>query len=117
MERSLAMEQLFSFKAPERELMMLCKREGFQLPVPRLIAETGRQSVAPVFVVGIYSGSDKLGEGQGSSLSEAKFRANSNALKAWYLYEQTDVDLPSVNEDRSELKFRHGHIDSGAVIV
>lgn len=36
--------------------------------------ETGRFSAAPVFVVGIYSGRDKLGEGFGSSLNMAEFR-------------------------------------------
>ena len=41
---------------------------------PRLLKETGRFSVAPVFVVGIYSGREKLGEGFGSSLSMAEFR-------------------------------------------
>jgi large subunit ribosomal protein L44 len=41
---------------------------------PRLLKETGRFSVSPVFVVGIYSGQDKLGEGFGSSLSMAEFR-------------------------------------------
>lgn len=40
----------------------------------RLLKETGRFSVSPVFVVGIYSGQDKLGEGFGSSLSMAEFR-------------------------------------------
>jgi large subunit ribosomal protein L44 len=40
----------------------------------RLLKETGRFSIAPVFVVGIYFGQDKLGEGFGSSLSMAEFR-------------------------------------------
>ena len=34
----------------------------------RLLKETGRLSIAPVYVVGIYSGADQLGEGFGSSL-------------------------------------------------
>ena len=34
----------------------------------------GRLSNSPVFVVGIYSGADKLGEGFGSSLKMAEFR-------------------------------------------
>lgn len=40
----------------------------------RLLKETGRFSNSPVFVVGIYSGADKLGEGFGSSLKMAEFR-------------------------------------------
>jgi large subunit ribosomal protein L44 len=40
----------------------------------RLLKETGRLSNSPVFVVGIYSGADKLGEGFGSSLKMAEYR-------------------------------------------
>lgn len=40
----------------------------------RLLKETGRFSNSPVFVVGIYSGQDKLGEGFGSSLKMAEYR-------------------------------------------
>ena len=40
----------------------------------RLLKETGRLSISPVFVVGIYSGGEKLGEGFGSSLKIAEFR-------------------------------------------
>lgn len=40
----------------------------------RLLKETGRLSNAPVFVVGIYSGADQLGEGFGSSLKMAEYR-------------------------------------------
>ena len=38
--------------------------------------ETGRFSNSPIFVVGIYSGADKLGEGFGSSLKMAEFRVS-----------------------------------------
>jgi large subunit ribosomal protein L44 len=42
----------------------------------RLLKETGRFSNSPLFVVGIYSGLDKLGEGFGSSLKMAEYRAS-----------------------------------------
>lgn len=51
---------------------MLCSRQKLKPPVSRLIAETGRCSSSPLFVVGVYSGHEKLGEGHGSSLKEAK---------------------------------------------
>ena len=41
---------------------------------PRLLKETGRFSNSPIFVVGIYSGPDQLGEGFGSSLRMAEYR-------------------------------------------
>ena len=42
----------------------------------RLLKETGRFSNSPVYVVGVYSGADKLGEGFGSSLKMAEFRVS-----------------------------------------
>jgi len=44
------------------------------LTSPRLLKETGRFSNSPVYVVGIFSGADKLGEGNGSSLKMAEYR-------------------------------------------
>lgn len=46
-------------------------------PPSRLLKETGRLSNSPVFIVGIYSGADKLGEGFGSSLRMAEYRVRS----------------------------------------
>lgn len=40
----------------------------------RLLRETGRYSSTPVFVVGIFSGKEQLGEGFGSSLKMAEYR-------------------------------------------
>ena len=39
-----------------------------------MLKETGRYSNLPVFVVGIFSGPDQIGEGFGSSLKMAEFR-------------------------------------------
>lgn len=68
--------------------------------------------------MGVYSGREKLGEGQGSSLREAKVRANTNALRAWYLYEQGGWELavPSRTED-PEKSYVTGYMDPGAVVI
>lgn len=52
-----------------------------------MLKETGRFSISPVFVVGIYSGQDKLGEGFGSSLNMAEFRVrmSSSVPHLWLL--------------------------------
>jgi len=42
--------------------------------VYRLLRETGRLSSTPIFVVGVFTGKDKLGEGFGSSLKMAEYR-------------------------------------------
>jgi len=56
------------------------------------LKETGRFSNSPIFVVGVYSGADKLGEGFGSSLKMAEYRAAEDALHRLYLT-RTPSDL------------------------
>jgi hypothetical protein len=115
--RQLNMSSLFQFKTPTKDLSMLCAREGFQPPVARIIAETGRKSRHPVFVVGCFSGNDKLGEGAGSSLDEAKIRSCVAALKGWYLYSPLEVRVPSEMEEPNAKPWKGIMIDSGDVVV
>ncbi|PVI01834.1 ribonuclease III [Periconia macrospinosa] len=118
LSRQLDLSSLFDFRVPTRDLSRLCAREGFEPPVARLISETGRLSRHPVFVVGIYSGKDKLGEGAGSSLQEAKIRAAAAALKAWYLYKPLEVTVPSSTENELHPKnWKPNMVDCGEVIV
>jgi dsRNA-specific ribonuclease len=115
--RKLEVEKLFDFRQPTRELSRLCAREGFDPPVARLLAETGRMSRHPVFVVGVYSDRELMGEGHGGSLDEARIRAAVNALKGWYLYSPLEKDLPSKTEERVGVEFKPAYIDPGEVIV
>jgi dsRNA-specific ribonuclease len=117
LSRQLAIDTLFQFKEPVRELSRLCAREGFEHPVARILSETGRLSRHPVFVVGIFSGKDKLGEGSGASLQEARTRAAVGSLKAWYLDSPgKDVRVPSDMEKPGEREWEPVHIDMGEVI-
>lgn len=118
LSRTLNLSSIFDFKYPTRDLSRLCLREGFEPPVARLISETGRLSRHPVFVVGVYSGRDKLGEGAGASLDEARIRAATAALKGWYLYSPMDVVTPSEVEDGQEgKKWKPNMIDCGEIIT
>ncbi len=118
LSRHLDISTLFDFRTPTRDLSRLCAREGFEPPIARLISETGRLSRHPVFVVGVYSGNDKLGEGSGSSLNEARIRAAVAALKAWYLYKPLEVVMPSSTEGEPDTsKWRPNLIDCGEIIV
>ncbi|KAL3233741.1 Large ribosomal subunit protein mL44 [Nakaseomyces bracarensis] len=89
LSRKLDVTKIFMFENPTRELAALCRRETLEKPISKLIAESGRHSKAPVFIVGVFSGGEKLGEGYGASLKEAKARAASDALLKWYCYEPT----------------------------
>lgn len=121
LSRKLALDKLFAFTNPTRDLSRLCAREGFESPVARLISETGRLSRHPVFVVGIYSGNDKLGEGAGSSLDEGRVRAAAAALRSWYLYSPPveDVVLPSEVEGAGAQRktWKAQMVDPGEIIT
>lgn len=66
---------------------MLCKKLEKESPQSRMLAETGRLSINPVFVVGVYSGAEKLGEGTGTAIRMAEYRAAEDALRRFYLQE------------------------------
>lgn len=116
LSRHIPLHTLFSFNHPTRDLSRLCLREGFEPPVARLLSETGRHSRSPVFVVGVYSGSDKLGEAAGSSMDEARVRATATALRSWYLYSppRDHVVLPSQS---ATTQWRPQMVDVGEVIT
>ncbi|KAK4193848.1 ribonuclease III domain-containing protein [Podospora australis] len=117
LSRTIDLSKLFEFKHPTLELAMLCSREEFEPPVARLLSETGRLSRTPVFVVGIYSGKDKLGEGSGASLEQARWKASMNALKAWYLYSPgEDVRMPSDMLEEDAKPWEPAYIDIGEII-
>ncbi|KAL9114476.1 MAG: hypothetical protein Q9227_001557 [Pyrenula ochraceoflavens] len=115
--RQLTISNLFSFRQPTRDLSRLCAREGFQAPVARLVSETGRKSRHPVFNVGIFSGSEKLGEAAGSSLDEARTRASVAALKAWYLYSPPNFRVPSEMEEDLSEPWKPIMVDPGDIVV
>ncbi|UNI22042.1 54S ribosomal protein L3 mitochondrial [Purpureocillium takamizusanense] len=117
LSRQIDPSVLFEFKLPTRELAMLCAREGFEAPLARLESETGRLSRTPVYVVGIYSGKEKLGEGAGPSLDIARRKASMNALKAWYLYSPGNkVRVPSDTMEEGAQPWKAPHIDIGEII-
>jgi dsRNA-specific ribonuclease len=118
LSRTLNLSQLFDFRYPTRDLSRLCLREGFEAPVARLISETGRESAHPVFLVGVFSGLDKLGEAAGGSLDEARNRACTAALKGWYLYSPMDVVVPSeVEIGDPNGKWKANMVDPGEIVT
>ncbi|KAL9004326.1 MAG: hypothetical protein Q9188_002868 [Gyalolechia gomerana] len=117
LSRYLEIGSMFDFKNPTRDLSKLCAREGFERPVARILSETGRLSRHPVFNVGVFAGRDKLGEGTGSSLDEARIRAAVGALKGWYLYSPLDMRVPSDAEGPNAKPWKPVLIDIGEVVV
>ncbi|KAK9470864.1 uncharacterized protein V1510DRAFT_422030 [Dipodascopsis tothii] len=115
LSRQVDIAAMFRFDQPTREVARLCAREGFEAPVSRLLAETGRHSRHPVYVVGVFSGTHKLGEGQGASLSEAKNRAAIAAMKAWYLFSPAAVSIPSAAATGAP--YAPAFVDAGEIIV
>lgn len=121
LSRHLDVGKMFEFRQPTRDLSKLCAREGFENPVARILSETGRNTRHPVFVVGVFAGNEKLGEGAGASLDEARIRAAVGALKGWYLYSPLEVRVPSdVEADKGNQPippWKPVLVDGGEVIV
>ncbi|KAL9120559.1 MAG: hypothetical protein Q9187_002886 [Circinaria calcarea] len=118
LSRHLDVGKMFEFRQPTRDLSRLCAREGFEGPIARITSETGRLSRHPLFVVGVFSGKEKLGEGQGGSKDEARIRAAINAMKGWYLYSPLDVRVPSEMEGTEKTKpWTPVLVDCGEVVV
>lgn len=101
LSRLVPIASLLKFTDPKRSLSGLMKKLGKERPQSRLIAETGRLSINPVFVVGVWSGKEKVGEGTGSAIRMAEFRAAEDALRRFYLSETplTNISLPSITLD------------------
>ncbi|CAG8499325.1 1120_t:CDS:10 [Paraglomus brasilianum] len=101
---------------PKRDLSYLMRRHSQEPPISRLTAETGRLSKSPTFIVSVYSGTKKLGEGFGSSLDMAEFRAARDALKKHYLKETKDFQLPSI-VDKENVVYVPTEIEDTPAIV
>ena len=121
LSRHLPLHTLFKFKNPIMDLARLCDREGLEPPVARLISETGRKTRSPVFVVGVYSGREKLGEDAGASLAEGRARAAAQALRSWYLYSPPaeHICLPSeqAEQERQGQRWKPQFIDNGEIVT
>ncbi|KAF7370727.1 60S ribosomal protein L3 [Mycena sanguinolenta] len=85
LSREVDIRSMIKFVDPKKALKEMVAKFGREPPKSRLLKETGRFSNSPIFVVGIYSGNDKLGEGFGASLKMAEYRAAEAALLAVYL--------------------------------
>lgn len=116
LSRHLDLKSMFAITDPVRQLARLSAREGLDTPIARMMAETGRKSSRPVYVIGIYIGGDLVGQGEGSSIREAHHRAAGNALRSWYLYETRDADVPSTTL-AGNAPFKPVFVDHGDIIV
>ncbi|KAF7308643.1 60S ribosomal protein L3 [Mycena chlorophos] len=85
LSREVDIRSMIKFVDPKKALKEMVAKFQREPPKSRLLSETGRFSNSPVYVVGIYSGEDKLGEGFGASLKMAEYRAAEDALLSVYL--------------------------------
>lgn len=96
-------------KAPMLKLaQVLTEKLSRSPPDYRLLHETGRLSNEAVFVVGVYSGREKIAEAFGPSLFVAKERAAIEALRKIFLIETPKAPRKSDhllnNEQNAQLK-------------
>jgi large subunit ribosomal protein L44 len=63
LSRDVNLGDVLRIKYPKAHLSRLITRQGKEKPISRLLKETGRRTHAPVFIVGVFSGDEKIGEG------------------------------------------------------
>ncbi|KAF7294425.1 60S ribosomal protein L3 [Mycena kentingensis (nom. inval.)] len=85
LSREVDIRPMIKFVDPKKALKEMVAKFQREPPRSRLLKETGRFSNSPVYVVGIYSGEDQIGEGFGASLKMAEYRAAEDALLRVYL--------------------------------
>lgn len=118
LSRKVPLQKMFQFSRPSKELARVCEKLGLKEPLEiRLIAETGRLSSHAMFLAGAFVGHEKLGEGVGSSLNEAKTRAVVNALLSYYLYTPVSVDGTEIKLPSEENYQFEGIVGSGDVAI
>ncbi|KAJ1656597.1 54S ribosomal protein L3 mitochondrial [Dispira simplex] len=99
LSRSFSVELAMNLEKPKLKLIALTKLKNMAHPVARLLKETGRLTNSPVYIVGMFSGTRKIGEGFGSSIKMAEVRACKDALIRYHLRELKDFVLPSEAEE------------------
>lgn len=98
---------ILKFFNPRYTLQATVQKHGLESPITRLVAETGRLSISPIFVVGVWSGTTKLGEGYGSSLKMAEWRACEDALRRIYLSPSQNPVKDIAGAESADLPARH----------
>lgn len=87
-------DQLVRYADAKKMLSALLRRQNRERPISRLLSETGRLSHTPLFVVGVFSGHEQLGEGHASSLKLAERLAAKDAILK-HFGEEAEIRLPS----------------------
>ncbi|KAI3637125.1 hypothetical protein MIR68_004831 [Amoeboaphelidium protococcarum] len=93
LNRRLNWEPVAWLDSPEATIEQISQQFYGQPHKTRLLNETGRQSPMPLFVIGVFSGARKLGEGFGQSLSMAIQRARNDAILKHYLDPQKKLQI------------------------
>ncbi|ELU40162.1 60S ribosomal protein L3 [Rhizoctonia solani AG-1 IA] len=116
LSRELDIRPLLKYSDPKLALIHTVRKYQRDL-----LQESGRESNSPTFIVGVFSGEDKLGEGFGSSLDMAEYRAAENAMHRLYLTRQPvtnsmlptttfpsslPVDDPTTSQEKPEHQFK-----------
>jgi len=88
-------EELVKMDNPRIMLCSILDAQKRPRPQSRLISESGRATHFPSFRVGVYSDTDLLGEGTGTSMRRAEKEAMLTALRSYFMKEVAVTSLPS----------------------
>ncbi|CAI8500025.1 unnamed protein product [Hanseniaspora opuntiae] len=86
----LEIQKVFLLNDSENTLNDILSVENIPKVAYKLLAETGRDSAEPMFIVGVFTAEgEKLGEGFGSNVQDARSRAALDACIKYFCYSPT----------------------------
>ncbi|KAI8917175.1 ribonuclease III domain-containing protein [Powellomyces hirtus] len=86
---------------PKALLDAIVRTSKRERPVARILREAGGGTPAAIYMVGLFQGDVKLGDGYGSSREQAESRAVRNALRKHFKEEIKAIEAPSGVEEES----------------
>lgn len=117
LSHELPKQGLLQAKSPKLLLTALLKREQKEPPMARILKESGRLTHTPAFIVGIFSGNQKLAEGHGSSIRYAERAAIKYALIKHFALDIRKPILPSdADLDESASYVNNDLLDSPPIV-
>ncbi|KAJ3151581.1 hypothetical protein HDU89_002024 [Geranomyces variabilis] len=78
---------------------------GRPRPEARVLKETGANGPSPLYLVALFNGQEKLGDGYGSSKAQAEARAAKRVLRNHYRKELAALEIPQATPGSERITF------------
>ncbi|KAI0239478.1 39S ribosomal protein L44, mitochondrial [Lamellibrachia satsuma] len=102
------LDSMWTISNPMGLLAAILAKQGMAEPEPRLLWETGSETVVAAYMVGIYSNKTLIGKAPGETVSIAERMAAQDALQRFFNFHNDSV----IHFDRHSLKVDTDHFNT-----